>query len=385
MYSLAPAPCLAPVQSCFEIGGRRFETDTPGLARAIGAAHATHLRPRCLCQPDGVEMYVARLGGGYIVKRMPSTGGQHASGCQSFEPMRVFPGLEQATSNAAAEGAAAVATTSMPHGPSNLNPRRGMPSAPADAVDPVSIDETGSELLELLHCLWHEAELTRWHPGFAGKRTWATVRRRLLMAAESRTAHLPSLNARLYIPEMFSVEHRDAINARRLTQWAHAASIPGKSPRLLLMIGEVKAIVPARCGYKAVIKHVPNQAFVLDEHIYRQLGRRFATELSLWGASDTLHMVAIATFDVNDAGVPTVQKLSLMPVTGEWLPIDDAFDGELVSRFVHEARNFAKVLRYNLSNKKPIRQELSARGSGTPRDSRFRGFPRVPCRRSPSA
>jgi len=54
----------------------------------------------------------------------------------------------------------------------------------------------------------------------------------------------------------------------------------------------------ARYGFKAVVKHVPDQAFALDEQHYRRLGRRFESALALWGAADDIHMVMIATFSV---------------------------------------------------------------------------------------
>ncbi|MBL0094283.1 MAG: hypothetical protein IPP50_19465 [Piscinibacter sp.] len=38
----------------------------------------------------------------------------------------------------------------------------------------------------------------------------------------------------------------------------------------------MKEIVPARYGFKAVVKHVPDQAFALDEQIYRRPGRRLS-------------------------------------------------------------------------------------------------------------
>lgn len=58
----------------------------PGFADAIAEAYTNHQRPRCLCRPagEGIEMYVARLMNGYVVKRMPNTGSQHAGGCPEF-------------------------------------------------------------------------------------------------------------------------------------------------------------------------------------------------------------------------------------------------------------------------------------------------------------
>ena len=58
----------------------------------------------------------------------------------------------------------------------------------------------------------------------------------------------------------------------------------------MLLICEVKEIVPARYGFKAVVKHVPEQTFALDEQLYRRLGRRFKSELTLWGADRDIHM-----------------------------------------------------------------------------------------------
>jgi hypothetical protein len=101
------------------------------------------------------------------------------------------------------------------------------------------------------------------------------VRKHLLQAAENKIARGDSLRTRLYIPEAFSVDQRDAINARRVAQWSQAVAAPGKPQHLMLLIAEVKEIVPARYGFKAVVKHVPDQAFALDEQLYRRLGRRF--------------------------------------------------------------------------------------------------------------
>ena len=116
----------------------------------------------------------------------------------------------------------------------------------------------------------------------------------------------------------------------------------------MLLIAEVKEIVPARYGFKAVVKHVPEQAFALDEQLYRRLGRRFELALALWGAADDIHMVMIATFSVAAAGIPTIVELSLMPVTRHWLPVEDGYEKQLIERLVADGRSFVKGLRYNL-------------------------------------
>jgi Protein of unknown function (DUF1173) len=347
-------PChgLTAPPSVLQVDGQRFEAASLGLSDAIAKAHTTHRRPRCLCRGGadgrGIEMYVARLGDGFIVKRMPNTGCQHAPDCASYEPPAESSGLGQVLGSAILEDPATGETTLKLDFPlTKIAGRSAQPTAGADG-DSVASSGTKLSLRGLLHYLWDQAELTRWQPGFAGKRTWNTVRKHLLRAADNKIARGDPLRARLSIPEVFSVEQRDAIRARRIAQWSQAITAPGKPQQLILLIAEVKEIVPARYGFKAIVKHLPDQAFMLDEPLYRRLGRRFATELALWGASEDLHMVVIATFNVVASGIPTIVELSLMPVTRCWLPVEDGFEKQLIERLVAEGRSFVKGLRYNL-------------------------------------
>ncbi|HWH81897.1 MAG TPA: DUF1173 family protein [Burkholderiaceae bacterium] len=54
------------------------------------------------------------------------------------------------------------------------------------------------------------------------------------------------------------------------------------------------------------------------------------------------------TFGVSNAGVPAIVEISLMPVTAQWLPIEDSFERQLVEHLVADGRAFIKGLRYNL-------------------------------------
>ena len=339
---------IAAPAALYEIAGRRFEIGSREFADAVADAHAAHQRPRCLCQVEGVEMYVARFGEGYIVKRMPDTGSHHAPDCPSYEPPTEFSGLGQVLGSAITEDPTTGETTLKLDFPLTKMPGRSqMPPSGSD-TDSVVSDGTRLSLRGLLHYLWDQAELTRWHPGFAGKRTWATVRRHLLQAAEHKLARGSPLRTRLYVPEPFALDQRDAINARRLAHWQPAVAAPARLQQLMLLIGEVKELVPARYGFKAVVKHLPDQAFAIDEHLYRRLGRRFESELALWGAADDIHMMMVATFSVAATGVPTIAELSLMPVTRHWLPVEDGFEKQLIEQLVAQGRSFVKGLRYNL-------------------------------------
>ena len=350
----------------YEIAGRRFEVGSRGFADAVADAHAAHQRPRCMCLIEGVEMYVARLGDGYIVKRMPDTGSHHAPNCPSYEPPAEFSGLGQVLGSAITEDPATGETTLKLDFPLTKMPGRSQLPPAGSESDSVTSDGNKLSLRGLLHYLWDQAELTRWHPAFAGKRTWGTVRRHLLHAAEHKLACGDALRTRLDVPEAFSIEARDAISARRLAKWQPAVAAPGKPQHLMLLIGEVKEIVPARYGFKAIVKHMPDHALAIDEQLYRRLGRRFEAELALWGASDDIHMVMIATFGVSSAGVAALHELCLMPVTRQWLPIDDAFDKQLVDTLVREERSFVKGLNYNLARRTRVAKAILTDCDGPP-------------------
>lgn len=187
----APPIVAGPIarQSFYLIGGRRLEVGSAEFGEAIAAAHATHQRPRCLCLFEGVEMYVARLAGtdeGFIVKRMPDTGCHHAPDCPSYEPPAELSGLGQVLGSAIAEDPI-TGETALKLGFA-LTKVGGRSTTPAAGVasDSVASDGTKLSLRGLLHYLWDQAELTHWQPGFASKRSWGTVRRHLLLAAQNR-------------------------------------------------------------------------------------------------------------------------------------------------------------------------------------------------------
>lgn len=343
MASTVTAP-----DAMYEVGGRHFDIQSIGFATAIADSYATRTRPRCQCVPRGVEMYTARLGHGYIIKRMPETGSQHAPDCPSYEPPTELSGLGPLLGSAIREDPVTGQTVLKLDFP--LSRRPGRSASPTGAAAGGSAQSAGTKLSlrSLLFYLWDQAGLTKWHPGFSGKRNWATVRNHLLLAAEGKVAKGDALEKHLYIPEPFIIEQRDEINARRMARWRCAKQQPGRPQHLLLMVCEVKAFTPARFGHKAIVKHVPDQAFCMDEPLYRQVERRFESELAFWGADDDIHLVMIATFaPTTAAAVPTLHHLCVMPVTRQWLPVADSFEKRLVDRLVGEGRRFVKVLRYS--------------------------------------
>jgi len=350
-----------------EIDGKRFNQDAPGLSDAIADAYWRQCRPKCMCQPEGVEMYVARLGNGYIVKRMPDTGSEHDPRCTSFEPAAEASGLGALIGSAIIEDPSTGTTTLKLDFALSIQAGRNVPVQQGSPTGTIRSRGTRLSLRSLLHLLWCQAELNRWHPGFAGKRNWAVVRRQLLRAAAEKIACGATLDSRLYVPETFSVEHKDYIEARRRRLWGSARLHRGRPQQLLLMIAEVKSIAPGRHGFKAVMKHIPSVAFAMDEALYRRVETRFADELALWNASDGMRLIMISAFRLNEAELPEICGLYLMAVTRHWLPVESEADRYLVDSLVENQRAFQKLLRYDLRRDAPLATvALTDRGSPPP-------------------
>ena len=337
--------------TAFIVFGRRLESDDPAFASALEEAHAQRHRPLCLCNPQGLEMYVSRAAGQYVLKRMPFTGSLHAPTCRSYDAPPEASGLGQLLGSAIQEdpsGGTTLLRLAFP-----VFKTRGHVIDIDDRSDAAKDARAGMRLSlrGLLHYLWDEGELTRWQPGFAGRRTWATVRRHLLGASAGKFVRGQPLLDRLYVPETFSVEGRDEISARRRALWARASAPTEHRRELLIAVAEVKGISATRWGASMVVKHVPDQAFWLDDRMYRQVKRRFESQLSLWATYEASHLLAIFTFGLQPTGTPAVDEMSLMLVSGHWLPVEDDYEIQLVDRLVRDGRQFKKLLRYELDAK----------------------------------
>lgn len=322
-------------------------TDAPDFAAAAARAHQASYRPRCLCRPGGLPMYVAHLGDGFIVKRMPTTGHLHAPDCGSYEPPPELSGRSEMAAAMREDLATGCTALEVDFA---LCQRDGLLGSPSPGEPRGSARSAGARLTlrGVLHYLWEQAELHRWHPGFAGRRPWGTVRRHLLRAAQATWLGGQPLASRLYMPEVFSVEQREALARRRRQHWASALPRAGQPQPLLLVLGELKDLAPARYGHKAVLKHLPDQAFWLDAALARRLTRLFDAELALWGANSHLHLVLLATALLSEAGLPSFVEVSLMLTTATWLPADNGHELQLLQALVDAGRRFSKPLRYQL-------------------------------------
>ncbi|MEI9402640.1 DUF1173 domain-containing protein [Mesorhizobium argentiipisi] len=342
----------------FRIGSEVFEEGAPDLQATLANAYACGERPLCLCREPGCPMYIARIGDLHLIKRMPLSGGGHDPSCDSYESPYELSGLGALMGSAIqVNPQSGMAALKLDFSLSKMGSRAASMPAGQNSAS-VAGDPRRMSLRGLLHYLWHEAELTVWTSRWAGKRHWWNVRWHLIEAAGQMTVRGGALSDILFVPEPFRAENKEAIEQRRNVVLATA--LPPKSgPRkLLLLVGEVKEIVSARSGQKLVVRHLPGFPFIIDDAMHRRLQARFERELSLWGADSSSHLMAIATFGLNSAGLAIVEEIALMVVSENWIPYETVPEKRLIDALARLREKSVKGLRYDLQPDQPIANAL---------------------------
>ena len=338
----------------FLIGNQAFDDSSPEFLPQLERAYEQKLRPLCQCREPPVPMYIARMDGQFLVKRMPLSGRQHDPGCLSYDPPYELSGLGPLIGNAiqidAATGAAMLRLDFSLSKRGNRSTSTSSSSEPSEAVrsEPKKLS-----LRAMLHYLWDMGELTEWTSLWAGRRGWGRVRSSLLTAARQMTVRGGPLSDILFVPEVFHQEDKEGISARRAAMLAGAQAV-GPGPRKLMMIvAEVKEFSPARNGQKILVRHLPFP-LMIDEGAWKRLNARYETELELWRSNEEFHLVVVATFGISSAGIASVEEVAMMVVNVNWIPFENIHEQRLLDRLSGLKRRSVKGLRFDLSRAQPI-------------------------------
>ena len=334
------------------IDSRRIERNSPELEGYLAKCHQSKARPLCLCHEPGIEMYIAKVGEDYIVKRMPNTGSLHAPSCDSYDVPPELSGLGQVMGSAIRENPED-GVTELKFGFS-LSKSQGRSAPVPGGGEPDSVKTDGNKLTlrALLHYLWEEAGFNKWAPAMAGKRSWYVVRKYLLRAAEEKIAKGSPVADKLFIPEMFSPDNKEVIKQHRLALMSKITTPSKGARRLMILIAEVKEFAASRYGHKIIVKHLPDFHFMMNDDLHKRLLKRFGCELELWDAMERTRLVVIGTFSVGSTGVATLEEAALMTVTENWIPFENTYEKLLIDA-LHD-RSFLKGLRYKLPLSKPM-------------------------------
>src|SRR3546814_14312592 len=87
------------------------------------------------------------------------------------------------------------------------------------------------------------------------------------------------LAQRLFVPETFRLEDKDAIAGRQDAELAIARSEPD---RIMILIGELRSIESARYREKILIKHMPQRPLLMDADMASRFHTRMADEEGFW-------------------------------------------------------------------------------------------------------
>lgn len=298
-------------------------------------------------------MYIAQVGDQYIVKRMPLSGSEHDAACQSYDGPDELSGLAVLIGSAIqVDPESGLSALKVGFSLTKVG-SRATPVAGANGADSVAGDTRKLSLRSLLQYLWHQAKLTAWTSRWYGKRHWWNIRWHLLEAARQMTVKGGMLSDVLFVPEPFRAHDKAAIEQRRSLVLAPALP-PRSGPRkLMVLVGEVKDISPARTGHRLIIKHVPDFPFMLDEQLHRRLRARFESELMLWSADEASHLMAIATFGLPPTGLAVIEEMALMVVSENWIPYESVYEKKLIDSLATLNLRSVKGLRYSLRPERP--------------------------------
>ena len=336
----------------YSINDTEFASNSPLFQAALESAYKNRIRPICLCVEPGLPMYIAHLEKAFVVKRMPDTGATHGPGCESFEAPPGLSGRGEVDGQAIEHTDEGSVKLKLAFSLRHNNPAE----MENESTQKTTAKTSGTRLTlrGLLHYLWDESKLAHWTPEQKGKRSWFTVRNALVEAVESKETKSAALKEILYIPEVFDEERRNDIASRRIRSLSSIMG-PGKSgKKLMLVVGEMDRITPATYGFALRIKNLPDFPFVMDADLNKNFEKVFQIARNLWEYTPDSHLMVIATFVLDDAGIPTVEEMCVMLTSPEWLPVDNKLEQQLIAELVKQKRSFQKQLRYNLPPDKPI-------------------------------
>lgn len=336
-------------QAKYFIRGRAFLPSDPRLQAALALVYDSSERPRCMCVPGGVEMYIAKHAE-YVVKRMPGTGQQHHATCHSFEPEPGMSGLGELIGEAIVE-----------HAPDQVEIRTDFPLSRVSGKA-MPRGEPGSEpavvhaprkrmsLRAVLHYLYDRAGFNRWYPGMDGKRTQYVIRHFLMKAAEGVLLKGETVDKRLYVPEPFRMADKEEIGERRRRKLAMLMSPEADVQfKMAILIGQLVGVDPTAYGRKITIKHMPDVPLYIENKAWERAQRAYGSILQAVDADvDRKPRVLIAALIyAKREHLYQVDTLSLMLVSEQWIPLDGLHELELIEELQRRGRSFLKPLKFD--------------------------------------
>lgn len=351
----------------FFINGSTFAANDERLQDALARVYDTPERPRCLCVPGGIEMYVAkhRL---FVVKRMPETGTSHHASCPSYESELYQSGLGELMGESIIEHSAESVELRVDF-PLVRVPGRTVPCGEQHEPSEVSVPRRRMSLRAVMHFLFERAGMNRWVPAMEGKRNQGVLHRYLMEAAEDVVTKGVRLSERLYVPEPFSEATKSHTAERRRNKLAVLHAPDDESQfKMALVLGEFKCSEATSFGRKVWVKHMPDAPLFINTKAWERIERVYG---SLFDArdADTSHkprVVMCALIYAKREHTYQIDKASFLLTTDQWIPVDGIHEIDLIDALVAHHRRFMKPLRYDAKSAAQFPNALLLDAGDTP-------------------
>lgn len=330
------------------VRGRRMDDNAAELQQALAELHGTSERPRCLCMPGGVDMYIAKMNR-CLLKRMPGTGHKHHPSCKSFEPEYSDSGLGELMGEAVVDNGDAL-TEIYVNFP--LKKSCGIARHPVKKTEPVdvSVAKRKMSLRAVMHYLFDRAGFNRWLPAMEGKRSQAVIHKYLMEVADSTRIKGRPLSEHLYVPEQFNEQRKTEIAERRRRKFGSLTShVEEGSTGMGIIVGEFKCVADSVNGKKVAIKHMSDMPLFIDEKSWKKIEHTFAATFLMKDADpeSALRIILCALIYPKTEAAFLIHAASLMTTTANWIPIEDAHEAQLVHALTSARRHFMKPLAYD--------------------------------------
>ncbi len=304
-----------------EIHTLKWLGETRAGQELLAASRRANQRPRCMCVPDGVEMYVGRRGRIHYLSRMPGTGFLHADTCQSVESASLFSGIHAYASGAIVEQADGLVSLS-------LDIER------LDRQEPpltrVSIDG-------LLETLVEQADLNRIGPASTA-RTWASVRDRLGEAAGWIQVGGKPLSPLLYLPERY-----DKANGAASQSTCEDFIVAAQGQALLC--APLKEICWTTYSWKISLKHLPGLRLWVSKDVASELERRWRTPCFTRPPRYALCLVVAKPG--RRPGNYTVTNMTCLATDSTYLPCRNDREALIASELLAAGHSLLRPLRFD--------------------------------------
>lgn len=311
----------------------------------------------CCCLSSPLPLVIRERNGRLFLAAWPEQSSQHAMGCPFFSETR----LENAAENAGAVIREDSGNKVLLHHPLRQPNRVKAPPVAADLPSgPIKIEQGNPSkrfsrlhLWGLIHYLWDEAGLNRWHPGW--HRDWGFVRNALRRVAQSTVVDGNPLLTSLYVPPVWNPDKRLDIR----TQWAQfTAPLRANHRRSALVasafvIGSVRTMEQTDFGH-ALCLHHHAERFFMDDWMVKSLAQYSRRGWSAIKRMDILvdgdekpYVIAGLRIESSPTGKMIVVEAVLMRVTPRYIPVNSSFEDKLARLLVQMDRQFVRPLHYD--------------------------------------